>query len=431
LNGARSLAADLPPANQTLLDKAATGAQRVAGRSYYTDAVIDDTANTVNLYLAHAPQRIVDRIQAMHPGIYAIHNDSAHPLSTLLRLQNSLHLASLKSPGGVDILSIRPTPDGHLSVAVTGGVPGSQAKLGSAAVARAVTRDQTVLKSILGPGIVRVYEGTKPASATGYRFNDSANWNAGDFVFHATYGGAPFANCSSGINVKSPSGTTYMISAEHCWDNWGCNNVGVYNGYLEQDWATIYGNNNKIGNVTNCDGGPNTTATDTALTKTNAGYDIFKSSWNSSGITAVAGEIENHSGDMNVCVSGAFDGNICSLEIYYLNDTVQACYEAECYWLKDAADAWNPQNGSAVSNGSGDSGGPVYSLNSSGKALARGMIDAGATQVNCTTNPTGWTNQTVYYGGYPHNPRACFNVVFFTEQGQINSRWGVSPITEG
>lgn len=427
-NSSRLPATDLPPANQAALDKAANQAQRLAGRSYYTEAVVNDTANKVNLYLAHAPQSIVDQLRTMHPGVYVINNDAAHPLSRLLKLEDSLHYASLKSPGGVDILSVRPTRDGHLSVALSSGAAGAQLKLSSSAVRNTEARDRSVLTSILGPGIVRVHWGTAPASATGYRFNDAPNWNAGDFIYHATNGGQPFSTCTSGINVKKASGTTYVISAEHCWDAWGCNNVGVYNGYMEQDYSTIYGNQTKIGNVAYCNGGANTTSTDTSLITTNSGYDMFKGGWNSSTITAVSGEVDNHIGDKNACVSGAFDGNACNLQIYDLNDTVQVCYSTECYWLAHAGSAADPQNSSVVSNGAGDSGGPFFSFNSSGQAQARGMIDAGATQVNCTVNPTGWSNQTITVGGLPHYPRQCYHYVIFEQQGYINSFWNVSPI---
>lgn len=55
-------------ANQPALDAAADDAQSIAGGAYYTDAVVDDAANTVDVYLASAPKTVLDRLAAAHPG---------------------------------------------------------------------------------------------------------------------------------------------------------------------------------------------------------------------------------------------------------------------------------------------------------------------------------------------------------------------------
>jgi hypothetical protein len=394
---------DPTPANQPALDTAADDAQSVAGDSYYTDAVVNDDANTVDLYLANAPQSIIDQLQAMHPGVYVIHNDAAYPLAELLKAEDSLALTSLQSQG-VTVLSVGPTPDGHLSFGVST----------NAATA------QSTLDALLGSGIPQVHEDVSAAFPTGYRYNDSANWNSGDFIYHK--GGANFyADCTSGFGVKTSSGTTYMLTAAHCFYlNFGGVGTNVRNGYVEKsDGSTVYGNGNLIGAVSKSDHPAyNSTSLDTALIGAPTGYDMFKSGWNSSEIAAVAGDAENHSGDY-VCTSGAFDGQICNLEIHDLNQTVWTCDQnLNCFYVQDVADAWNPNNSSAVGVGDGDSGGPVYSYNGSGNALARGMIDSGGsgTEVSCTSNPPGMSG------------RVCSHVLYFVEEGYINSHWSVTPI---
>ena len=72
--------------------------QSVAGDAYYTAAAVNDSANTVDVYLASAPQSIIDQLQATHPGTYVIHNDATHSLSVLLRLQHACSFRSSFRP---------------------------------------------------------------------------------------------------------------------------------------------------------------------------------------------------------------------------------------------------------------------------------------------------------------------------------------------
>lgn len=118
------------PADQAALDAAAEDAQNVAGSSYYTGAVVNTDLNTVTIYLAAAPQSVIDQLDASHPGTYVIHNDAPATLSTLRQLENSIDVFSLRSQG-IDIVSIGPTSDGYLNVGVSSDVATAQAKLDS------------------------------------------------------------------------------------------------------------------------------------------------------------------------------------------------------------------------------------------------------------------------------------------------------------
>ncbi len=139
---------DTPP-NQDALDAAASDAKSVAGDAYYTAAAVNDAGNTVDVYLADAPQSIVDQLQATHPGTYVIHDDAAHPLSELLRLQHALKLGPLQTAAGsVTIVSSDPTLDGHLRVGIQG--------------TRDVQAAQQALDSLYGPGIIEAYGGAQP-----------------------------------------------------------------------------------------------------------------------------------------------------------------------------------------------------------------------------------------------------------------------------
>jgi hypothetical protein len=138
----------IEPANQPALDAAADDAQAVAGAAYYTAASVNDSANTVDVYLAGAPQSIIDQLQAKHPGTYVIHNDAAHPLSQLRRIQHALPLGPLQTASGsVDLVDDYPTSDGYLKVGVEGNGD--------------VQAAQKALDALYGPGIVEVYGGAQ------------------------------------------------------------------------------------------------------------------------------------------------------------------------------------------------------------------------------------------------------------------------------
>jgi len=135
------------PANQNLLDAAVEAAAKLAGSAYYAGGSVDDSANRATIFLARAPQSVITRLQARHPGIYVIHNDAPRPRSAVLRVMKKIDPARLKSQG-IDVVSWGPTEDGYLQVGVSSDVAKAQA----------------VFDAMFGPGIVRVSKG-EPAIA--------------------------------------------------------------------------------------------------------------------------------------------------------------------------------------------------------------------------------------------------------------------------
>jgi hypothetical protein len=140
------------PPNQPALDRAAEDAGNIAGQAYYTDARVNDEANKVDLYLARAPQLVIDELQAKHPGTYVINNDAAHPLSQLLKLQRSISFQALQSKG-IDVVESYPTSDGYLKVGVRGKSD--------------VQAAQSALDSMFGAGIIKVFGGAEPMTFGG------------------------------------------------------------------------------------------------------------------------------------------------------------------------------------------------------------------------------------------------------------------------
>ncbi|HUZ14818.1 MAG TPA: hypothetical protein VMU72_01405 [Gaiellaceae bacterium] len=136
------------PANQEALDAAAGYAQKVAGAAHrFTGVEVDDAANQVIVYLTHAPQSVIDRLNAAHPGIYVIHDDAPRTLRTLMRLERSFNFQILK-PEGIKVYSVGPSVDGYLEVGVS----------------RKVAEAQEKLDRVYGRNVVRVFKAS-PAIA--------------------------------------------------------------------------------------------------------------------------------------------------------------------------------------------------------------------------------------------------------------------------
>lgn len=125
------------PANQPALDAAANQARKIGG-TYYSGAVVNDASGTVTVYLARAPDSVVERLRALHPGVYVI-RDAPRSRNAVTKLANGLDLAALEAMG-IDVTVWGPTEDGHLRVGVAGHVATAQAKL----------------DALYGKGVVRV-----------------------------------------------------------------------------------------------------------------------------------------------------------------------------------------------------------------------------------------------------------------------------------
>jgi len=396
--GASSQPAALTPQNQPALDAAADDARAIAGDAFYANAVVDDEANTVTVYLAHAPQRVVDQFTAAHPSTYVVDNTAAFSEATVLKLEDAIGgRIPAWAAAGVRIGSLRPTLDGHLEVGVRSDVADAASRLG-AQYGR----------------VLRVAADTEPTYLTAWRYNDTSPWNGGDFIYHFVNAGS-WSDCSSGIPVHDASnGTNYMLTASHCFWDFGGVGTSVRNGYVRSDTNAVYSGSSTtlIGSVTkNSNLNPGSTTQDVALIKTATSRFDFVAAWNSQGYGINVGRATNHVGDQ-VCQSGAFDGQICG------GIVIRALNLTECprdFCVKNLVQANNSTSGT-VAVGEGDSGGPVYSYTGS-NLLARGMTDQGSGIVSCTSVPPGT-------GG-----RLCLHTLYFVDMAAIDSSWNVVPNT--
>jgi hypothetical protein len=113
---------------ESALNPAAGDARRMAGDAYYTGCRLRQDLEAVEVWLHNAPSHVSEELEAKHPGVYLIHNDTPHTLSELCELSDSLDVAGLKSEG-IHVVQVGPTHDGYLHVAVMGDVPTAQARL--------------------------------------------------------------------------------------------------------------------------------------------------------------------------------------------------------------------------------------------------------------------------------------------------------------
>ena len=128
---------------QEALDAAAHYAKKVAGDAHVFGGVrVDNEANKTIVYLVHAPQSVIDQLNARHPGTYVIHNDARRTLQSLLVLQRSMNFAAWRARG-IEVVSSWPTSAGYLMVGVASNIAEAQA----------------ALDARYGSGIIRVVHG--------------------------------------------------------------------------------------------------------------------------------------------------------------------------------------------------------------------------------------------------------------------------------
>lgn len=113
---------------QTMLGEAAGDARSVVGEAHYTGCRVRQELEELELWLFNAPPQLLQRLQAIRPGVYMIHNDAPRPYTAVLELMDALPVDRLRAEG-IRIVGYGPTQDGHLHVRVMGDVPATQARI--------------------------------------------------------------------------------------------------------------------------------------------------------------------------------------------------------------------------------------------------------------------------------------------------------------
>jgi len=113
---------------EAVLSSAAGDARKLVPDAHYTGCRLRQESESVELWLFNARSQVVEELEAIHPGVYLIHNDAPRPYTALLELRDSLPVDRLKAEG-IHIVRVGPTHDGYLHVSVMGDVPTAQARL--------------------------------------------------------------------------------------------------------------------------------------------------------------------------------------------------------------------------------------------------------------------------------------------------------------
>ena len=116
---------------QDMLHPAADDARGLAGDAYYTGCRLRQELEVVELWLFEAPERVVQELEAAHPGAYLIHNDAPRSLTALEELRDSFDWAAWKAEG-VRVWAVGPTVDGYLDAGVEDDLETAQKKLDTA-----------------------------------------------------------------------------------------------------------------------------------------------------------------------------------------------------------------------------------------------------------------------------------------------------------
>jgi hypothetical protein len=126
--------------NQPHVSAAANDVEPVVGE-YFTGIWNHHDQGTCEVWLANAPESVLDRLQAMHPGVYVIHNDAPRSLREIEEIRGRIDAAA-REDAAISYHGNGPTHDGYLRVLVDGDAPGAQAKL----------------DEMFGPDLIRVTE---------------------------------------------------------------------------------------------------------------------------------------------------------------------------------------------------------------------------------------------------------------------------------
>ncbi|MFF2348399.1 S1 family peptidase [Kitasatospora sp. NPDC058115] len=174
--------------------------------------------------------------------------------------------------------------------------------------------------------------------------------------------------CSSGFGVTRSDGTPLLTTAYHCGD-------GIYHNWYD---GAFVGSTSQADMLDILDvSGINTGNA--------VGNAIYEGPWNDSTGTGkyVSGWGHNNVGDY-VCQSAANSGTHCGIKITRTDFSYTG---PNGVWRK-VADYAIQTNANDIAAVNGDSGGPVYTVDSAGKAVARGTISSLDSTVNCNGRTT-------------------------------------------
>jgi hypothetical protein len=235
------------------------------------------------------------------------------------------------------------------------------------------------------------------------RLNDTAPWNGGDFITSRYEG-----TCTSGPpGYRQTDGRQFLITGGHCWPA----SRYVYN---ERNYPDFVGGRARVGQTAYNDyetyGGM-----DVAIIDTQNDGGSSRLDWRSFTVAAAQQQWSDPPENGKVCFSGAYELEKCGATVtdvdmckYYVDDGSVHCRESRAV------------NYNTLIVGQGDSGGPVYSVDTTTlKLRVYGEFSyleaaAGSSLLVCPTLSD------------PRDPRWCGHIAYFTDIVPILQKYNMA-----
>ncbi|HEX8002123.1 MAG TPA: hypothetical protein VF519_05460 [Mycobacteriales bacterium] len=251
---------------------------------------------------------------------------------------------------------------------------------------------------------------------------DTSPWNGGSFIYTSSG-----KYCSAGPAVKSSTGKEYILTAGHCYVSPGT----TVSTYTRSTWQRYPGRADPpfMGNAKAENPAINTDGYDLAVISVDEGGGASALNFRTDPPTAdgsgspqkrtITGVIGTR-----LCMSGAYSGERCAAGVDIFNATFipgKRAYQPHIIHANRLV-----RDDPAVSlAGQGDSGGPVYQVQSDGLAIS-GIILGGQANVD---GDGDWTVKTPCWNDTELPGRICSSYMWFGGIGSILSHTGMSLLT--
>lgn len=359
---------------------AARAQQLVENDPDFAGITLDPAHDSTNVYLTGAPSAtaIGRALAGLSSAVHVL--PAKHSQVDLQKLLRRVETSDPFAGTGSTLTAMEPDPTGSgLKVWVDKVTPAAQAAVAA-----------------LG-GDVELGQRDKAVSLS--RRADSPAFFGGDML--TSHGG----NCT-GIPVVDSASKTYFLTARHCFGS----GYAVYQG--------LSGDSNRplVGTVTQISLTTDAFPIDAELIPANTSTNI----WTTATATApVSGWEQDYQGDTNVCIDGAFEGEVCGVTVLNVGLNLYNVYDELRNSYYNVFGTTEGSETGTVLAGQGDSGGPVYKHHSSGTLGVRGMIEAALTPLDGSTAcPSGTIDAA---------KRICSDHVAWVQMGHIDYKWGVNP----
>jgi hypothetical protein len=184
-----------------------------------------------------------------------------------------------------------------------------------------------------------------------------------------------------------------MVTAGHCFPQ----GAQVQQGYVDQANNTVV-TTGVMGTVSVVEWGNN--RPDAELIS-NGSYDpyVYRTLTASAGVDQTSSVMQ---GQPNICADGALTGENCTGVVSKVNGCDDIYYTPTSYYYVCGVDNATSSNGTIMidPNSEGDSGGPVYTLESNGNLIANGVLSADLDNSSGVPDGKGIVFTDLYYLGY-------------------------------